>query len=453
MPHLTPGQHIHLVGIGGAGLSAIARILLGQGYRVSGSDRTLNPLTEALEREGAAIYAGHDAAHIAGADALIVSSAIRPDQAEVAAALAAGVPVYKRADIMADLLRGKQVIAVAGTAGKTTTTAMITHILLETGRQPSYIIGGVLTTSGVNAEVGAGECFVIEADEYDNMFLGLRPNIAVVTNVEWDHPDFFETPEDTQRAFEQFVNLLPDDGTLVVCTDDPGGRKLWLFALRQNRFWAIPYGIKVGEIAAVVHSDDSFEFSISDQPWTARLLVPGLHNVRNALAAIIAAGRAGVPTGEAIAALATFRGTARRFELRGEVDGIAVIDDYAHHPTKIRATLQAARSRYPNREIWAVWQPHTYSRTQALRENYLTAFADADHVLITDIYAAREMPIPGVSAAEIAGEISNARYTATFAEAVEVLLAEVKPPAAVIVMSAGDATQIGGEYLRRKGNR
>ena len=214
MPHLTPGQHIHLVGIGGAGLSAIARILLGQGYRVSGSDRTLNLLTDALARDGATIYAGHDPANITGADALIVSSAIQPDQVEIAAALAGGIPVYKRAHIMADLIMGKQVIAVAGTAGKTTTSAMITHILLETGKDPSYIIGGVLSTTGTNAGVGKGDVFVIEADEYDNMFLGLHPNIAIITNIEWDHPDFFKTPEDMQHSFEQFIRLLPEDGII-----------------------------------------------------------------------------------------------------------------------------------------------------------------------------------------------------------------------------------------------
>ena len=356
---LTPGQHIHLVGIGGAGLSAIARILLGQGYRVSGSDRTLNTLTDALAGIGATVYAGHDAANAAGADALIISSAVKPDHVEVLAAQANGIPVYKRSDIMADLMRGKQVVAVAGTAGKTTTTAMITHILLETGQQPSYIIGGVLSTTGQNAGVGAGDAFVIEADEYDNMFLGLRPNIAVVTNVEWDHPDFFRTPEDTQRTFERFVDLLPDDGTLIVCADDPGGRKLWLFALRQKRFWTLPYGTESGDVPVALHPDGAFDFWISGQPWSARLQVPGTHNVRNALAALLAAGRVGVSTEAAVAALATFRGTARRFELRGEVDGIAVIDDYAHHPTKIRATLQAAPRRYPDREIWAVWQPHT----------------------------------------------------------------------------------------------
>ncbi|MFN8448598.1 MAG: Mur ligase domain-containing protein [Anaerolineae bacterium] len=199
----------------------MARILLGQGYVVSGSDRSLNGLTEALAHDGATIYAGHDAANVAGADALIISSAVKPDHPEVAAARAAGIPVYKRSDIMADLMAGKTVIAVAGTAGKTTTTAMIAHILIETGKDPSYIIGGVLTTTGQNAGVGAGDAFVVEADEYDNMFLGLRPNIAVVTNVEWDHPDFFPTPEAMRRSFEQFIDLLPYDGTLILNVDLP----------------------------------------------------------------------------------------------------------------------------------------------------------------------------------------------------------------------------------------
>ncbi len=452
MTRITPGQHIHLVGIGGAGLSAIARILIGQGYIVSGSDRTLNALTEALAHDGATIYSGHDAANIAGADALIVSSAIKPNQVEIAAALQAGIPVYKRSDIMADLMVGKKVIAVAGTAGKTTTTAMITHILVETGHDPSYIIGGVLTTTGQNAAVGTGDAFVVEADEYDNMFLGLRPDIAVVTNVEWDHPDFFKTPEDMQRSFEQFVSLLPDNSALIVCTDDNGAREISRFAQEQARFLVLSYGTIRGEVETVVLANDTFEIWMGGVVVaTAQLQVPGIHNVRNAVGASLATFLLGLDLEKAAEALSTFKGTARRFELKGEIAGIAVIDDYAHHPAKIRATLEAARSRYPDRAIWAVWQPHTYSRTQALKDDFIAAFKDADHVLITDIYAAREQPIPGVSAADLASQIENAQYTPTFADTVAVLEAEVKAPAAIIVMSAGDATQISAEYLHRKG--
>lgn len=454
MPHLTPGQHIHLVGIGGAGLSAIARILLGQGYTVSGSDRTPNALMDALARDGAIIDAGHAAANVNGVDALIISSAVKPDLVEVVAARAAGIPVYKRSDIMADLMTGKTVIAVAGTAGKTTTTAMIAHILIETGKDPSYIIGGVLTTTGQNAGVGAGDAFVVEADEYDNMFLGLRPNVAVVTNAEWDHPDFFPTSDDMRRSFEAFIRLLPAGGTLICGTDDPGGQALSTYGVTRPELTVSPYTTNAKK--AVFLGDHpteqwTWEFhpDMFGDGWAARMQVPGLHNVRNAMGAILAATSVGVSQDAAVAAVTTFRGTARRFELKGEVDGIAVIDDYAHHPAKIRATLQAARERYPDRQIWAVWQPHTYSRTQALMDDFLTAFGDADHVLITDIYAAREQPIPGVSAADLAARMDHpdARFVPTFADAVAALEAEVQPPAAVIVMSAGDAPLIGAAFL------
>ena len=461
MPKLTPGQHIHLVGIGGAGLSAIARVLLGLGYRVSGSDRSLNALTEALARDGARIDPTHDAANVAGADALIISSAVQPDQVEVAAAQAAGIPVYKRADIMADLMAGKQVIAVAGTAGKTTTSAMIAHILIETGRDPSYIIGGVLSSTGQNAGVGAGDAFVIEADEYDNMFLGLRPKIAVVTNVEWDHPDFFATPEDTQRSFERFADLLPPDGWLIACADDPGA---WMLAQRQLELGkqAFPYGYDatraVLQAVDASESENGYRFGVrmydseSADSLQLRLAVPGRHNSLNAMGALIASYYAGANLNHAANALATFKGTGRRFELLGEVDGVAVISDYAHHPTKIRATLEAARGRYPGRQLWAVWQPHTYSRTQALKDDYLTAFDDADHVLITDIYAAREQPIPGVDAAALAERMQHpdARFASSFEATVDALDAGVHAPAAVIVMSAGDAPKIATEFLKRR---
>lgn len=462
MPHISPGSHIHLVGIGGAGLSAIARLLLGQGYQVSGSDRTLNPLTDALAQAGARIDPSHDAANVVGADALIVSSAVQPDQVEVAAAKAAAIPVYKRSDIMADLMLGKQVIAVAGTAGKTTTSAMIAHILIEVGKDPSYIVGGVLSTTGQNAGVGAGDAFVVEADEYDNMFLGLRPNVAVVTNVEWDHPDFFKSPDDVQFAFEQFAALLPEDGMLVACADDPGAWALAQFHLERDGL-AFPYGYDatraVLQLVDLQTTEDGSHFGVrmfdSQNPNSLRiqLALPGRHNTLNATAALIASYYAGVDLSDAADALATFKGTGRRFELKGEVDGIAVIDDYAHHPTKIRATLEATRSRYPHRQIWAVWQPHTYSRTQALIDDYLTAFDNADHVLITDIYAAREAYIPGIDASKITAQIvhPDTRYTASLDATTDLLDAEVQAPAVIIIMSAGDAPRIAAEFLKRRG--
>jgi UDP-N-acetylmuramate--alanine ligase len=463
---LTPGQHIHLVGIGGSGLSAIARVLLGQGYTVSGSDRGSNELMDALAHDGAAIYHGHDARYIEGADALIISSAVKPDHVEVAAAHSQNVPVYKRQHIMADLMVGKRVIAVAGTKGKTTTTSMIVHILRECGLDPSYIVGGVMGNTGTNAGVGKGDLFVVEADEYDNMFLGLKPDIAVITNVEWDHPDFFKTHEEMIESFRRFIGLLPRGGILVACADDP--TVLMLATERPpiiGRGPTVTYGINNIALyrAANVHVDKAgyTAFDIVEslgedddseemRSYPARIGLPGIHNVRNALAAL-----ASVPGGHqtfsyTVPALATFKPTARRFDLRADVNQIAIIDDYAHNPTSIRVTIDAAKQRYPDRNIWAVWQPHTYSRIHALIDDFLKAFDAAHHVLITDIYAAREAPMPGVTSAAFVARMQHpdVRHTPTFADVVTALNADVQSPAVVLIMSAGDAPQIGVEYLK-----
>lgn len=489
MTYLTPGQHIHFIGIGGVGLSAIARVLLQKGYGVSGSDRASNDYTRALDYEGATIYEGHAAHNVDGADAVIVTSAAASDHVEIAAARAQNIPVYKRSDIIADVTQGQNVVAIAGSHGKTTTTAMTAHILSETGRHPSYIIGGTLATTGSNANFGTGDSFVIEADEYDNMFLGLRPQTAVITNVEWDHPDFFPTPEDFQRSFTRFADLLPEDGLLITCGDDPVAFEM-AYARRGAGLPAATYSLmdapfsgnrgRVGRGRAAGRSLISEMVDQSPQGlwrgvnlrtqaggtvfellhWgtsigTIRLQLPGRHNALNAMAAIIAAYSQGVPPAEGVAALATFEGTGRRFDLRGEVDGVAVIDDYAHHPTAIRVNVQAVRQRYPDCEVWAVWQPHTYSRMQALWNDYLTAFADADHVLVTDIYAAREQPIPEVNSAAFVSDIyhRDARHTPSLNDAVAVLDANVFGPAVILIMSAGDAPQIGIDFLKRRQSR
>lgn len=428
-PLFQPQQRVHLIGIGGAGLSAIARILLERGVAVSGSDRMPNPLAEVLQRDGAHVFYGHDAAHVTGADAVIVTSAAPPDHVEIAAAKAAGIPVYKRADVIASIMAGQTAICVAGTHGKTTTTAMIAHILRQTGRDPSYIVGGTLPLTGTNAGVGQGGAFVIEADEYDYMFLGLRPEIAVITNAEWDHPDFFPTPELLLDAFRRFIALIPPDGTLIACADDPGSASL----MAEARCRVIPYGY----------------------PYTPiPLSIPGRHNLYNAHAAILAAGTQGVSRDEAAAALATFAGAGRRFDVRFDRDGIAVIDDYAHHPTAIRATLEAARSRYPDRALWAVWQPHTFSRTRALWADYLSAFADADHVVVTDIYAAREGADGVTTAARFVSALSHpdAQHAPSLADAAALLNTEVRAPAAILIMSAGDAPEIGVRFLELRGS-
>lgn len=453
---LIPGQQVHFVGIGGAGLSAIARVLLQQGYHVSGSDRNASEVTAALEREGATVYIGHDAQQVMGAELVIVSSAVAEDHVEAAMARALDIPVYRRADIIGAITGGQQVVAVAGTHGKTTTTAMIAHILLEAGHDPSYIIGGTLRATGSNAGVGRGQAFVIEADEYDNMFHGLRPQTAVVTSIEFDHPDFFATPNAMVQSFARFVNLLPADGLLVACADDPAA-----LALAQNRLvdglpvttYGLDSGLAAWRGASVQTQDGHTVFDVTHDGQLrgeVRLLIPGAHNACNALAALAVAEKQGVPFDSAAAALGTFEGTGRRFELRGEVGGVAVIDDYAHHPTAIRVTLEAARQRYPGRAVWAVWQPHTYSRTQALLDGYAVAFDAADYVIVTDIYAAREQPVPGVTGAAAAAAIAHpkVRHVPDLPDAARLLAGAVRPPAVIVIMSAGDAPEIGAAFLR-----
>jgi UDP-N-acetylmuramate--alanine ligase len=452
---LKPGQHIHLVGIGGSGLSAIARILLGQGYKVSGSDRSTNELMDVLAHDGTIIYHGHDARYVDGADVLIITSAVKDDHVEVGAAHARGIPVYKRQDIIADLMIGKTVIAVAGTKGKTTTTSMIVHILRECGLDPGYIVGGVMGNTQTNAGVGQGEVFVIEADEYDDMFLGLQPNIIVLTNVEYDHPDFFKTPEAMVGSFRHFIGQMAD-GLLVACADDPIARQI--AHEYQSKHQVVMYGVEnaaatIRATAITCGEYTDFEIASPEGRLEARVELPGRHNVLNALAAYcatkpIASDR--VTNEMKIAKLATFKPTARRFDLRADIHGIAVLDDYAHNPTSIRVTLDAARQRYPDRALWAIWQPHTYSRTQALFDQFVKSFEVADHVLITDIYAAREAPVPGVSSAAVVAAMvhTDVRHMPTFEDAVAILSAEVRPPAVVLIMSAGDAPQIGIEYVK-----
>ncbi len=465
------GDHVHLIGIGGAGLSAIARILLEKGHKVSGSDRTRNALTDALARDGATIYEGHDASYVNGADCVIVTSAAQPDHVEVAAARAQNIPVYKRADIMAVLMEDKKVLAVAGTKGKTTTTAMIVHILREGGQDPSYILGGIMGNTGTNAGVGKGEWFVVEADEYDNMFLGLRPHFAVVTNVVYDHPDFFKSHEDMIVSFQKFIDLMDEHmgdagGFLLACADDPVARRL-AESHQAKKYATLTYGLNQEAhwraTNIQVHSDGYTSFdavALNDfkRGIPVRIALPGKHNILNALAALAVA----CPLADALithytcaSLLESFKGVARRFDLRAEVNGVAVIDDYAHNPISIRAALEAARQRYPDRALWAVWQPHTYSRTQALMDEYASAFDATDHVLITDIYAARENPIPGITSAAVIAKMTHpdARHTPTFADTVAVLDQEVEAPAVILIISAGDAPAIGIEFLKRRQER
>ncbi|MDQ7034359.1 MAG: UDP-N-acetylmuramate--L-alanine ligase [Anaerolineae bacterium] len=400
---LIPGQHVHFIGIGGSGLSPIARVLLLQGYHISGSDLRSNAESDALKRDGATIYTGHDAAYVNGAECIIATSAVADDHIEILSAQAQGIPVYRRFDIMSAIMEGYTGIAIAGTHGKTTTTSMTVHLLTESAQDPTYIVGGVMANTGKNADVGDGRTFIIEADEYGNMFHGLRPEIEVITSIEFDHPDFFKKPHDLLESFRHFVGLLPDEGFLIVCADDPTAQ---IFA-RNRQVVNLPtatYGIDnsaTWQATNIRYQGSKIKYDVlykGASQGTVTLQVVGKHNILNSLAALIVAHHEGVSFRDAAQALSTFRGTSRRFDIREDVDGIVVIDDYAHHPTAIRTTIDAARKRYPERELWVIWQPHTYSRTQQLWDDYLRAFGDAHHVIVTDIYAAREIHNPDIRA-------------------------------------------------------
>lgn len=456
---------VHFIGIGGSGMSAIARLLKESGYEVTGSDRALSQFAVDLQNDGVVIYIGHHPRNVGGADWVVRSSAIGDDNPEVQAAKRAGIPVYKRADFLGQLMAEKTGIAVAGTHGKTTTTAMIAWMLHAMKRSPSFIAGGTLNNLKVNARAGKGDLFVIEADEYDRMFLGLKPQIEVVTNLEHDHPDCYPTFADMYSAFQSFVDLLPQDGTLIASAEDEGAITLLTHARRKG-LNIVSYSLQ-GEMtinspqwvqARTLQPNDrgGFDFSamtnigsFSSSAINVSLLVPGRHNVCNALAALSVAATLGLSLQDAADALSRFTGTGRRFEVRGERGGVIVIDDYAHHPTEIRATLAGAKARYPNQRIWAVWQPHTYSRTQTLFFEFSRAFGDADEVLVTEIYASREAR-QGFSSAEVVSAMphSSARYTGSLENTKNYLLKNLRSGDIVIVLSAGDADQISTNVLK-----
>jgi UDP-N-acetylmuramate--alanine ligase len=457
-------SRVHFIGIGGSGLSAIALLLKESGYEVTGSDKTLSSFAADLQSQGVTIYIGHHPRNVQGADWVVRSSAIPDENPEVVAAKRINIPVYKRADFLGKLMSEKLGIAVAGTHGKTTTTAMIAWVLYALGRDPSFIVGAVMSNLRANAHAGKGETFVIEADEYDRMFLGLKPRIEVITNLEHDHPDCYPLFEDMYSAFESFVNLLPPDGTLIVCADDEGAVSL-LNAARRKGFHVVAYSLQ-GEMtinspqwmqarSVRPNKRGGFDFTAmtnigasASGTITVSLQVPGEHNVRNALATLAVLATLGLSMKKTAEALGQFTGTGRRFEIKGERKGVTVVDDYAHHPTEIKATLAAARARYPRRRIWAVWQPHTYSRTQALFHEFTKAFNDADEVIVTEVYPSRE-PKQEFSSAEVVSAMphASARFIETLDDTGKYLRTHLRAGDVLIVLSAGDADKVSMDVL------
>lgn len=458
-------KNVHFVGIGGSGLSAIAEVLLESGWHVSGSDQMLSPFAQALAERGATVNIGHSAANINGAEIVIISSAIAPDNVEVITAQSRGIPVLKRADFLGQLMRGQLGIAVAGTHGKTTTTGLIAFMLDCAGLDPTFIVGGVLANYGTNARASKTSAeagprpFVVEADEYDRMFLGLRPTVAVVTNVEHDHPDIYPTLPEMQEAFHAFTQLLPSDGLLVVCADDPFARRL-AEERRSTGGAAVLYGLRR---EADFRGDElrlngagGYDFLVVKNEKTlglARNRLPGEHNVLNSLAAFAVADFLNVDFNTARNSLADYQGAGRRFEVKGEVNGITIIDDYAHHPTEIRATLAAARRRFAGRPLWVMFQPHTFSRTRTLLVDFAASFNDADHVIIVDIYRSREEPDPAVSSAHLVKRMKHpdVQHIPTLAEAADELCAKLKSGDVLLTLGAGDGDWVGMEVLRRLG--
>jgi UDP-N-acetylmuramate--alanine ligase len=443
-------NHIHLIGIGGTGLSAIAKVLLEQGHHVSGSDMHASAQTDSIARSGASVFIGHDAAHIAGADWIIQSSAVPDTNPEVMTARKAGIPVYKRSQMLSQVIQLKRCLAVAGTHGKTTTTAMLAWVLTALGSDPSYIIGSVAKNLGSNAHAGKGEYFVIEADEYDNMFLGLSPHLAIVTNMQHDHPDCFPTMHDYREAFLQFIHNILPGGFLLVCADDPQAMGLVQGVPASIR--TATYGFADTADYYIIpsqgHTEDTYAFDIVNKGSHlihVALCMPGTHNFLNAAAVTAAIHLLGADVQAASHALAQFTGTSRRFDIKAVIDGITLMDDYAHHPTEIKATLQAARQQFTGGHIWAVWQPHTYSRTLALLSDFAEAFTDADEVLVTSVYAARERN-DEFSEPWLASQIQHphVHYTPAFEDAVNLLLNNLSSGDVVIVCSAGSAIAING---------
>jgi UDP-N-acetylmuramate--alanine ligase len=450
-------RQIHFVGIGGSGMSGIAEVLLNLGYQVSGSDQKRSAVTDRLARLGARIFEGHAAANIAEAQVVVTSTAVKPDNPEVMQARRQGLPVIPRAEMLAELMRLKYGVAVAGSHGKTTTTSMVAMVLDKGGLDPTVVVGGRVGTLGSGARLGKGEFMVAEADESDRSFLKLSPTVAIVTNIDREHLDTYKDLADVQEAFLNFVNKVPFYGAAVLCLDDPAVQDILPRVERR----VVTYGVsRQAEVNArdVVLAPMGSTYTASSggaSLGTIALAVPGHHNVLNSLAAVAVGLDLGVPFAAVQEGLASFIGVDRRFQVRGEAGGITVIDDYGHHPTEIRATLETLRGLAGTRRTVVLFQPHRYTRTQHLWDDFCRAFHLADLVVLVDIYPAGEEPIEGINSETLADAISrkghrNVVYGGEMRAAVEHLLGEVREGDVVLTLGAGSVWTVGDELLRRR---
>jgi UDP-N-acetylmuramate--alanine ligase len=474
-------QRIHFVGIGGIGMSGIAEVLLNLGYKVAGSDLKRSSVTERLQNLGATIFEGHRAENIEGAEVVVTSSAISAENPEVEEARRLHIPVIPRAEMLAELMRLKYGIAVAGMHGKTTTTSMVAAVLAAGGLDPTVVVGGRVDAMGSNARLGRSQYLVAEADESDRSFLKLSPIIAVVTNIDREHMDCYRNMQDVKRAFLDFMDRIPFYGILVACNDDPILRRV----LPKLKRRMVSYGTRTGSDFRILNRNrhaisgnenapraqtsvfppclSSFSVKFRDKDLGEfRLHVPGVHNILNATAAIAVGVGLDIPVPQIREALENFRGVDRRFQLRGVVNGIAIIDDYGHHPTEIRATLAAAR-QCGYRKIHVIFQPHRYTRTRDLMDEFTTAFADADSLYVLDIYPASEQPIEGITGEALAHRIAEnaalqprapsfsavgerkdfARYVSSFEDATVVATTNAREGDMILTLGAGSVSQIG----------
>lgn len=449
--------HVHFIGIGGISMSGLAEILLKENFTISGSDSKESPLTNHLESLGATIFYGQKASNIIdGIDVVVYTAAIHEDNEEFAEAKHQGLPMLSRAELLGQLMTNyKTSIAVSGTHGKTTTTSMLSHILLADDLDPTISVGGILKAIGGNIRVGSSDVFVTEACEYTNSFLSFLPKLAIILNIDADHLDFFKDIDDIRSSFHKFAQILPEDGALIINAEIPN----WEEITKDLNCKVITYGIDITADytpSNITHDElgnASFDVIKGDANLgRIKLSVTGDHNISNALSTIAVADLLGVPFTSMQNGLNAFHGTNRRFEYKGEVNGFTIIDDYAHHPTEIKASLTSAE-HYPHKELWCVFQPHTYTRTKSLFDEFVDSLTHADHMILADIYAARETDTLGVSSKQIADELKakgvDAYYFPSFEEIENFLLENCKNGDMLITMGAGDVVNVGENLLKR----